>query len=299
MRVIPIKIRVTLVKIRVTPMKIRVTPVKIRLTPVKIRVTPMKIRVTPMKIRVTPVKMRVTHIKTGVYFIKNSANILKFLSFIESAFIYNRRITFEKIINLMKNLAFILLIVFTACSRDKMSPKEIGERVTKIRKELLERKELPKPMERTGEEVNAPSGIHVVGYNTTRKLEGMADTIRLNIMINVKDTMGRVDFMEMYVKLPNDTPRYRNGEGKTIIYSIDKSGIIDNAYYFMPPTEELKYTYLADGSMMTPSREMINEIDLHPMGRDSVKIPDAKTAEFYNARLSTTLNEIEKFLFNK
>ena len=74
---------------------------------------------------------------------------------------------------------------------------------------------------------------------------------------------------------------------------------MDKAYYYMPPEGELKFTYDKDGNMSAPAREMFVEIDLHPLQGDTIKKADARTAEFYNTRLITSLNELEKILFSK
>jgi hypothetical protein len=135
------------VKIRRHVLNKRCLPIKMRRHVLNKRCLPVKIRRHVLNKRRLPVKMRRRIKNPGRRFSNILSNILLFIPFHTTKGAKTGKITFEAFNNKMRYLTFIVLITLAGCSHEKASTKELGERVIKIRQELLTRKELPAPLE--------------------------------------------------------------------------------------------------------------------------------------------------------
>jgi hypothetical protein len=132
-------------------------------------------------------------------------------------------------------------------------------------------------------------------YNTYRKEDNTVDSILMVVIVETEDSLKHITFTEQHLKNGN--------EDTSFVYTVNKYGIIDWAYRTNPPTSEPTVETINDSLLVTPSNQPIFEINTDSANYipkfQPIKIPDEKTKAFYNAKLITSLDELDKMLFAK
>jgi hypothetical protein len=179
----------------------------------------------------------------------------------------------------MKIITIFLLAVSLYSFQDNTSSNKIAERANRIKAKLLYSKSLP-PIIIKSENFSPDKIDESFIYNTFRKENNSVDSILMTVSIFLKDSLQHLlSFNEIHLK-----------SKETYMYKVNKQGIIDWAYKADDP--ENMNTEIIE--IMTDSAIYNYSPKIYP-----IKKPDEKTRAFYEAKLITSLDELEKILFSK